>query len=616
MTLAFGSSSYAERVELLRILARLNAQPFVNQVAQSPWDDLVDVPTLHAEAKERIRQMVERCERSGEIRIQTIIGQAGYGKTHLLAWLRQELEKAGRGVLIYVPPYRFGSPDAMSFEQHLLQSTYQSFWQRSPHREQLVRRIQRDLVDCYDNMVMSSHSKKEALGLAPGFFAGLLGFNLKIAGKSHEKQRKALQDALACSPFLDAIFAAFKNKHPIDADGVQYERDAFISVMLLACGNEKQLDVAERWFLSKATEEETKLCHLDGNCRSTNKVRDSLYTIRRLMGQPFYLTLDQLEDTYRSLPNTPDSSRIFGGTLGGIIRDLGVIPGFGVVFMFNVSVWQEFCQVADAWLVDRLTEGRGVYQLRPLDEAAAKDLIRVRMQRGVWDRLSDTAPPDHDGIFPFTNDVIQQILTKSNRELRTFLYEAQDGFEKLLKPEEAIEVVKVQPDEVWCDEETKIMIGFKNTPPSVRVFIEQKELPTSSRGQPGEIEVTIPCGLAGDVTLRIASVHQSVNAVEVPVRVRQLPRPLKQWVDGAKVQNRLDELGLQLKKTANQIGFPSYHKLKKLMAEELEDAPDELYEKLSVVLETPLHRLLKTAEPPVQNGDLMFAEPVQSEATS
>jgi hypothetical protein len=141
-------------------------------------------------------------------------------------------------------------------------------------------------------------------------------------------------------------------------------------------------------------------------------------------------------------------------------------------------------------------------------------------------------------------------------------------------------------------------------------------LPTSSRGQPGEIEVTIPCGLAGDVTLRIASVHQSVNAVEVPVRVRQLPRPLKQWVDGAKVQNRLDELGLQLKKTANQIGFPSYHKLKKLMAEELEDAPDELYEKLSVVLETPLHRLLKTAEPPVQNGDLMFAEPVQSEATS
>jgi hypothetical protein len=172
VTLAFGSSSYAERVELLRILARLNAQPFVNQVAQSPWDDLVDVPTLHAEAKERIRQMVERCERSGEIRIQTIIGQAGYGKTHLLAWLRQELEKAGRGVLIYVPPYRFGSPDAMSFEQHLLQSTYQSFWQRSPHREQLVRRIQRDLVDCYDNMVMSSHSKKEALGLAPGFFAG------------------------------------------------------------------------------------------------------------------------------------------------------------------------------------------------------------------------------------------------------------------------------------------------------------------------------------------------------------------------------------------------------------------------------------------------------------
>ena len=283
--------------------------------------------------------------------------------------------------------------------------------------------------------------------------------------------------------------------------------------------------------------------------------------------------------------------------------------------MFNVAPWQEFFRVADAWLIDRLSEGRGVCQLQPLDAPAAQELIRARMQRMVWDLLDEAAPLTNKPIFPFTADLIQQILGKSRGELRTFLYEAQMLYEKLLKHEEPIEWHNIEPDRVWCDRETAVMIHCTNLPIQVRVFLGDKELIAKSNATDRVIEVTIPGGLSGDSQLRIESANQPLNWVSVPFHVIPLPQPVSPWIDAEKVQKRRAELKMTQKAVYEPLKLTS-PKLKQLITGAWTDATDDHYLRLAEILQTPLSLLLKSTETESQNGQLLYGEPVETEESA
>jgi hypothetical protein len=79
--------------------------PFRYQVMHSPWDPVIDAPSLHREVKNHIRTLVNECGQDKAIRCLTVVGPPGYGKTHLVAWMRQLLDERDDAVFVYVPPY-------------------------------------------------------------------------------------------------------------------------------------------------------------------------------------------------------------------------------------------------------------------------------------------------------------------------------------------------------------------------------------------------------------------------------------------------------------------------------------------------------------------------------
>src|SRR5262245_42579860 len=98
---------------LLEQVAFLGARPFHSQVVQSPWNAVVDAPSLHKGVKDRIRSLVSECRGPEATRCLTVAAPAGYGKTHLLAWTRQLLDERNDAVFVYVSPYLPGTPPTL-----------------------------------------------------------------------------------------------------------------------------------------------------------------------------------------------------------------------------------------------------------------------------------------------------------------------------------------------------------------------------------------------------------------------------------------------------------------------------------------------------------------------
>src|SRR5262245_23789704 len=123
-----------DREALLQRVAALGARPFQHQVVQSPWNAVVDVPSLHCEAKQAIRDLIDSCGRPEVARCRTFLAPPGYGKTHLLAWTRQMLDERNDAVFVHVPPYL---PDGGPLEAHLLLATIDALRLRSHRQSQL-----------------------------------------------------------------------------------------------------------------------------------------------------------------------------------------------------------------------------------------------------------------------------------------------------------------------------------------------------------------------------------------------------------------------------------------------------------------------------------------------
>src|SRR5262245_2461271 len=137
-----GSNGERKRdATLLERVAFLGPRPFASQVVQSPWNTVVDAPSLHGQVKDRIRTLVVGCGQPEAIRCLTVAAPAGYGKTHLLAWTRQLLDERNDAVFVYVSPYAPGTPGGVTLEQHVMRATLDALWSRSvvEHAELPIR---------------------------------------------------------------------------------------------------------------------------------------------------------------------------------------------------------------------------------------------------------------------------------------------------------------------------------------------------------------------------------------------------------------------------------------------------------------------------------------------
>jgi hypothetical protein len=293
------------REALLEQVAFLGTHPFANQVVQSPWNTVIDAPSLHREIKDRIRALVAGCGQEQAIRCLTVVGPAGYGKTHLLAWTRQLLDERNDAVFVHVSPYMPGTPAGMTHEQHVMRAVLDALWSRSRRQqtafEQAVRSF---LVECYDGIIDRESARTIRETLRTGTFWSRLfrRSHLGIGPLGTQHQLAALQRALSRRAFLERAFAEFSQRHPVGADGARPDWDTFVAASLLTSGDTRQRWHADRWFRAdRIPLDVLEPFHLHHPCQGTEKVRNGLFTLQKMVGQSFCLAFDHLEDTYLGL---------------------------------------------------------------------------------------------------------------------------------------------------------------------------------------------------------------------------------------------------------------------------------------------------------------------------
>jgi hypothetical protein len=596
----------ATREVLLQKVAFLGPRPFQVQVVQSPWHAITDAPSLHKDIKERIRTLLDQCGQEQAIRCLTATAPPGYGKTHLLAWTRQLLDQRKDAVFVYVPPYNPGSPGGPSPEQHVMRAALDSLWLRSRRQQASFELAVRTLlVECYDGIIDSDSSSAIKDTLRAGTFWSRLfrRSRLRIGPQGLQDQLAGLQRAFSRRAFLERAFRDFSQRSSPGTDGVEPDRDTFVAACLLTCGDARQRWHADRWLRGdRLPLDVLEPFHLDQPCQGTEKIRNGLFTLHRLLKQNVCLAFDQLEDTYLSLrePGNNEATR-FTQMLGILLRNLTVMPGFCLLFACQQSVWQDFARVAPPQLIDRMTEGHGAHSLRALDDATAQEVIRERLRVAVWEPLGE-GPPEGEPCFPFTVEELRRLRIDTGGELRAFLQRAQGVFEKrlsspvrpLIRP--PLHLTSVEPREVISHEPTVLLIRGENIPNEVKVFFDGQPAPPEPVCRPGvgEIDVTTPTELVGDIEVRVEAADDPKNRGSLTLRFvkREVPRPYCKHIDRQKLRACREQLKLTQKDAAEMVGTKQPY-ISKLETGRWSDAPDDLYARLAESYGFPLSYFLK-----------------------
>jgi hypothetical protein len=596
----FGSPVHdgAGREDLRRRIAALGARPFLHQVVQSPWDPVIDVEPLYREAKEQILEMIATCDQPGAGRCVTVHAPAGYGKTHLLAWTRQQLDNRNDALFIYIPPY-IGENGPL--ETHLLRFTLEALRLRSTREEQLFGDAVRNfLVKCYNHMVTSRRGAAE-LNAGNWWTRWLFPGRLRISRHPDENPLLPLQRAFQGRGFLRGAFTEFEAQHPPDANGLRADWDTFVAISLLVCGDTRQRDTAGRWFRNDPMAPEVfEPYHLDQPCEGREKLRNALFTLNRMVGQRFCFAFDQMEDTYTSLQakkSWDEDMRQMSLTL----RNFLAVRGFCLLFMFQTVTWLAFADTVHKMLVQRMNAGRGAIQLRALDDEMAQAVIQQRMEHAVWQRLAPERPPDGEPFFPFSANDIQQMRTDTNSELRTFLIRAAQRYAEWIQtPWEPpkrlpIRLTSIDPCKVRSLEPKPILLQGENFPADVQVFFAgQQAERVTCRPEQGQIDVTTPTGLKGEVEVRVQAADDAGNAACLPIFFQEreeVPKPYHQHIDRKLLKERRQQLKLTQRQVEKQLGKSASF----LTALETGRSKpgDDIFDKLAQIYQRPLEEFRK-----------------------
>ena len=231
------------------------------------------------------------------------------------------------------------------------------------------------------------------------------------------------------------------------------------------------------------------------------------------------------------------------------------------------------------------------------------------MRVHVWDALD--MQPD-DGLFPFNADQIQKFRIDTGGEPRPFLQSLNAFFERWLdgqpSPTKPLVLTSVSPQEVPSDEPTPLLLKGEHLPLNVVVTFDGTPSPQPAVCRPGngEIDVTPPTGLVGDVTVAVQAAENADNNATITLRFTREPEPMKPYwkvLDAGKFKSCRVDLMTNFRTTerpftqawvAEQVGLtPS--QLGRLENNRWLDAEDDLYEKFADLYGRPLRDFLKDA---------------------
>jgi hypothetical protein len=145
-------------------------------------------------------------------------------------------------------------------------------------------------------------------------------------------------------------------------------------------------------------------------------------------------------------------------------------------------------------------------------------------------------------------------------------------------------------------EATAVVISGSDLPADVQVLFSGQAVatPITCRPKDGEIDVTTPVGLLGDVEVRVQATDEPQNYACLTLRfeTRQLPRPYCMHIDRLRLKARREAIPMTQKAVGDKVGC-SQSKISNLETGRWTNAPDDLYERLADLYGQPLSAFLK-----------------------
>ncbi|HVJ92228.1 MAG TPA: hypothetical protein VM580_20650 [Labilithrix sp.] len=402
------ASAMSERMELLEAHLASSPSPFSDAVLPNAFHETPDVPSIHAEARKRCLSLIREARDRGRTSLQVITGEAGDGKTHLIAWLRRQSEEAwrkntasGRFALTVIPPLR----SVTRVRHHVLQEVVRQLSCRLPGDVHIDER-----TDTPIEIVI---------------WRSLLAIGKILA---HDRSTTAalksrLEEICATNPdrYLSSCVEHLKQAWPkigrtfVDtalrnSELAQLDREVFRVLARFPEGEEAERTAIVDWLggASLSTERlealDTNLV-LDEEAEATRGLR-TLLTLANLASTPVALAFDQIEGTARL---GDDAVKAFLETVAELYNDCSST----VLFVFcQAQLWPELRERAPNHVRDRLDDMDPV-NLKALTPNEALLLVEARM-RHFWQGV--VAGPE-DPLFPFHREQVESIVGRE--KLRT-----------------------------------------------------------------------------------------------------------------------------------------------------------------------------------------------------
>ena len=379
-------------------LARAAPNPFGDWVLRNgfeapPWD----VPEIHADERRKLRELIESVRRSGSLAIQVVTGQPGDGKTHLLASIRDEAEKAWLKPgteLAMVPIDPLREPEAPF--QHVLRSAVSGL--RRPlaivPREsagpatpieyilwRILRRMTRALAAAGIAEAVEAEEalRGEPVARFPGMVVTLLRDRWPVLGRAIAQHGTSLPE------FADADTEVLTVISRYPQAGVSH--------------------LAVRWLGGESlAEDELIALGVRQPIEGEDRAFRALSTLLHLSDVPIVLGFDQLEGVSR-LGN--EAVENFLQALGDQLYTGG---GRAVVLLFcQADVWNGFLKRLQAQTRDRFSQ-RPALHLGGMTPDLGEKLIAARLD-ALWNGHGLQAP---HRTFPYPEGFVRQTIEENN----------------------------------------------------------------------------------------------------------------------------------------------------------------------------------------------------------
>lgn len=530
--------------ELLQKIIGIGEKPFLSEVTRSPWHPVIDVDSLNRVVKDKILQLIATCHEPDSPHCLVVVAPSGMGKTHLIAWTRERLERRADVAFIYVSPYR---PQYGPLEQYLVNCAVDSLFRSYPAQQELVEeRIRAILAGTYDELARDRRGRK-MLGVRQGLWQFFRGEFPNLGGCGPDRQRSAISGVLSRPQFLDRAFENFCAQNPSYRTEARLDRDTFGAACYWTFGDRKQRLLADGWFQGESlSSHDRSALGFEHNFWEPGKIKHILWTFGCLVDRTLCLAFDQLEDTYRSFVESGHEEQELA-RMTNCLGELYPMPDLCFLFFWQMAIWNYACQKMDYHFQRRMLEGYGVQMLEDLTDENARELVKLRMNTYVWAPLHLEVPAGNP-YFPFDERDIIDARRQSDGQIDVFIKKIRARYREILLGN-AVDIpgdtqaapaaptqfrpLSAQPNWCYTPGRKAVAIIGERIPETAQVHFGPRQSP-HVRCDPaaGRIWAVAPGGDCGKTHISLDTPN---GQARLDFEYRKLPSPLQKYIDPNKM---------------------------------------------------------------------------------